>query len=178
MADTDKTPKDYATKKDEPLTDTSDASSTSKVSGDTKLSDSSKSESETKSSTPTSSTTKTSTSTRSTTDDNETASTREMSKKSATSSLRSTSDTSSDVKMPARSEPRKRDHELGSRELKRGATGGDVKALQEFLGAQRVGSFDGEFGPRTEYGVRAFQRQRGMSVTGVAGERILAKIRK
>ncbi len=57
-------------------------------------------------------------------------------------------------------------------ELKNGATGELVQALQRTLNARSTPSpdlsVDGDFGPATEAAVKAFQRQRELQVTGVA----------
>ena len=59
--------------------------------------------------------------------------------------------------------------------LKRGDTGADVHRLQTGLhtygnGAD-PGPIDGDFGPKTENGVRVYQSQRGITVDGVVGDR-------
>ena len=55
--------------------------------------------------------------------------------------------------------------------LRRGAMGDAVRALQQRLNALGfdVGSADGDFGPKTEAGVRAFQDSRGLVVDGIVG---------
>ena len=62
--------------------------------------------------------------------------------------------------------------------LSRGATGAAVSALQKGLKlyagqnpAADPGSVDGDFGPRTEAAVKAYQSDRGVSVDGVVGDR-------
>lgn len=62
--------------------------------------------------------------------------------------------------------------------LSRGATGAAVSALQKGLKAYAgqnpaadPGSVDGDFGPRTEAAVKAYQSDRGVSVDGVVGDR-------
>jgi peptidoglycan hydrolase-like protein with peptidoglycan-binding domain len=62
--------------------------------------------------------------------------------------------------------------------LARGATGAAVSALQKGLktysaqnAAADPGVIDGDFGPRTEAAVRAYQSDRGVSVDGVVGDR-------
>ncbi len=60
--------------------------------------------------------------------------------------------------------------DLGTRTLRNGSTGQDVRALQQQLVAR--GSqieVDGKFGPETERAVRAFQRNQGIAVDGVVG---------
>src|SRR5438067_10744470 len=56
--------------------------------------------------------------------------------------------------------------------------GAAVSALQKGLKAYSAqnaaadpGAIDGDFGPRTEAGVRAYQSDRGMSADGVVGDR-------
>lgn len=61
--------------------------------------------------------------------------------------------------------------------LRAGSTGADVTVLQQRLA--RAGydvSTDGHFGPATEAAVRAFQRDRGQVVDGVAGPRTQAAL--
>lgn len=64
---------------------------------------------------------------------------------------------------------------LGSRLLKRGSAGPDVKALQEHLlglgyALPKYGA-DGEFGAETETALRAFQVDEGLEVDGKYGEK-------
>ena len=71
-------------------------------------------------------------------------------------------------------------HTLGSRDLRLGAVGWDVAALQ-FLLAQRgfaSGDFDGRFGPRLDNAVRRFQRATRVPVDGVAGAATLRALRR
>lgn len=55
--------------------------------------------------------------------------------------------------------------------LERGAQGEITRAVQQALDLARhdPGPADGEFGPRTEDAVRAFQRQRGLTIDGIVG---------
>jgi len=55
--------------------------------------------------------------------------------------------------------------------LKRGAEGGDVRALQSFLDAfdLRPGQVDGIFGRKTRRAVKRFQDWRGLTIDGVVG---------
>lgn len=57
-------------------------------------------------------------------------------------------------------------------ELGNGCTGGEVSALQQALqkAGLYTGPIDGQFGPNTEAGVRAYQTQRGVTVDGVVGD--------
>lgn len=60
---------------------------------------------------------------------------------------------------------------LGDRELSRGSTGEDVKEMQGLLAAlgYNLGNngIDGDFGPKTQAAVTAFQNDRGLNPTGV-----------
>lgn len=58
-----------------------------------------------------------------------------------------------------------------TRILRHGSKGEDVKALQNVLNALgfHAGPEDGDFGPRTEAAVKAFQRQAGVTVDGKVG---------
>jgi peptidoglycan hydrolase-like protein with peptidoglycan-binding domain len=58
------------------------------------------------------------------------------------------------------------------RTLRRGASGGDVEALQRLLGI----SADGKFGPGTEAAVKAFQRSRGLVADGIVGPKTWAAL--
>jgi len=62
--------------------------------------------------------------------------------------------------------------------LSRGATGLSVSALQKRLKAYAAqnaaadpGTVDGEFGPRTEAAVKAYQSDRSVSIDGIVGDR-------
>lgn len=65
-------------------------------------------------------------------------------------------------------------------ELKKGAKGKQVKALQQLLVANgcACGTPDGEFGSNTENGVKEFQRKNGLTVDGIAGEKTWNKLLK
>lgn len=58
-----------------------------------------------------------------------------------------------------------------TRILRQGSKGEDVEALQEALNALgfNAGTVDGDFGPKTEAAVRAFQLQAGITVDGIVG---------
>lgn len=66
--------------------------------------------------------------------------------------------------------------------LQRGSTGSAVRSLQSqllkagFLTTRDITSGPGVFGPRTEQGVRAFQRSVGLAETGVAGATTLSAL--
>ncbi len=62
--------------------------------------------------------------------------------------------------------------------LSKGATGADVRAVQEQLKAHGIdpGNIDGAFGNGTEAAVIAFQNSEGLLADGVAGPRTLAKL--
>lgn len=60
---------------------------------------------------------------------------------------------------------------LGTRLLKKGSVGGDVKTLQELLNQLGAGlAVDGDFGSRTEAAVKAFQRKAGLKQDGKYGD--------
>lgn len=68
--------------------------------------------------------------------------------------------------------------ELGSRVLRQGMDGTDVRALQELLvAAGHEISVDGDFGPATLAAVRAFQAAAGIAVDGVVGPGTLGALR-
>ena len=65
------------------------------------------------------------------------------------------------------------EYTLGTRTLKDGSKGTDVKALQEFLlqldySLPKYGA-DGEFGSETETALKAFQRKSGIKQDGIYG---------
>jgi hypothetical protein len=63
---------------------------------------------------------------------------------------------------------------LGSRTLKRGNTGADIKVLQRFLGIED----DGVYGPITEARVKWYQGERHMKKTGIADKATVGPIVK
>jgi murein DD-endopeptidase MepM/ murein hydrolase activator NlpD len=71
-------------------------------------------------------------------------------------------------------------HRLGSRLLRRGATGWDVAGLQFLLGWHGFpsGPIDGGLGVRTESAVRRFQRWVSLKPDGVAGAGTFAALRR
>ena len=56
--------------------------------------------------------------------------------------------------------------------LKRGLAGEPVKLLQAKLGVEA----DGEFGPKTEEALKAYQQQHGLAVDGIAGPDTFAQM--
>jgi hypothetical protein len=66
-------------------------------------------------------------------------------------------------------------HALGSRTLKEGMSGTDVRTYQAFIGQIKA---DGVFGPATTARTRDYQRMRGYKVDGVAGPQTLGPIVK
>ena len=69
------------------------------------------------------------------------------------------------------------EYTLGTRTLKRGSKGTDVKALQEFL--NRLGAklaVDGEFGSATESAVKDFQQKYALAVDGKYGTKTHAAL--
>lgn len=70
--------------------------------------------------------------------------------------------------------------ELGSRNLKKGSEGDDVKELQEKLIAlgYDLGKYgaDGDFGSATLTAVKAFQKDHGLTVDGIFGKKSYAAL--
>ena len=66
---------------------------------------------------------------------------------------------------------------LGSRLLKNGSSGSDVKALQELLNQLGAAlTVDGEFGSKTEAAVKAFQKKAGLKQDGKYGDQTHAAL--
>ena len=67
---------------------------------------------------------------------------------------------------------------LGERVLKKGMNGADVKELQAALNAagHDCGAVDGDFGPKTDAAVRAFQKAKGLDADGQAGPKTIAAL--
>lgn len=68
---------------------------------------------------------------------------------------------------------------LGDHLLARGSSGPEVTQLQKGLAQLGfvVGPADGKFGPKTEAGVRLFQKQRGLRVDGLAGTQTIKELK-
>lgn len=80
---------------------------------------------------------------------------------------------------PAPSKPVVKWPALGTRTLKQGCKGNDVKELQRALNAHGAKlTVDGDFGPRTESAVKAFQRSHKLTVDGKVGPQTRAALRK
>ncbi len=66
---------------------------------------------------------------------------------------------------------------LGSRLLKKGSAGGDVKTLQELLNQLGASlTVDGDFGSKTETAVKAFQKKAGLKQDGKYGNQTHATL--
>lgn len=66
---------------------------------------------------------------------------------------------------------------LGSRLLKKGSVGGDVKTLQELLNQLGASlTVDGDFGSKTEAAVKAFQKKAGLKQDGKYGDQTHAAL--
>ena len=66
---------------------------------------------------------------------------------------------------------------LGSRLLKKGSTGSDVKTLQELLNQFGAAlAVDGDFGSKTESAVKAFQKKAGLKQDGKYGDQTHAAL--
>ena len=81
---------------------------------------------------------------------------------------------STQVSTPAATTTRKGDYTMEMRNLKKGCTGEDVRALQILLIGRgydcgKYGA-DGDFGSATDKAVRAYQKDKGQTVDGVVGK--------
>lgn len=72
------------------------------------------------------------------------------------------------------------EYTIGMRNLKRGCTGEDVRALQILLKGRgcngNMNAPDGKFGPNTEGAVKLFQTQEKLGVDGIAGVKTLGRL--
>lgn len=73
------------------------------------------------------------------------------------------------------------EYTLEMRDLQKGCTGEDVKALQRLLVSHgyNLGSltpYDGDFGSVTDYAVRAYQAANGLYVDGIVGEQTMRRL--
>lgn len=59
----------------------------------------------------------------------------------------------------------------GSRELKAGMKGTDVKFVQQWIGSKRMGSADGIAGAKFTAGVKWYQDMRGLGADGIVGKK-------
>lgn len=78
------------------------------------------------------------------------------------------------VPQPSAGDPAGAEQQLGTRYLKLGAVGSDVRTLQRILRARGFGtsvSVSGVFDGATDSAVRAFQRAGGLEVDGIVGPR-------
>ena len=83
------------------------------------------------------------------------------------------------VALPGPASAAARAWHLGDRPLRVGASGHDVRVLQDFLtrGGFRAG-VDGSFGPATLRAVRRFQAAAGLDTSGVVGPKTVAALRR
>jgi peptidoglycan hydrolase-like protein with peptidoglycan-binding domain len=73
--------------------------------------------------------------------------------------------------------PKPAGHRAGTRTVRRGMSGDDVAFVQRFIGERQCGEPSGTFDPRTESGVRWYQRMQGIDDDGVVGRITWAKMR-
>ena len=88
--------------------------------------------------------------------------------------LENGSASSTQVSTPAATTTSKVDYTMEMRNLKKGCTGEDVRALQILLIGRGYScgncGADGDFGAATDKAVRAYQKDKGQSVDGIAGK--------
>lgn len=72
------------------------------------------------------------------------------------------------------------EYTIGMRNLKRGCTGEDVRALQILLKGRgcngNMNAPDGKFGPNTEGAVKLFQKQEKLGIDGIAGVKTVGRL--
>lgn len=62
----------------------------------------------------------------------------------------------------------------GSRQLRAGMKGTDVRFVQKWIGSRRMGAADGIAGPKFTAGVKWYQRMRGLQPDGIVGRKTWA----
>ena len=69
---------------------------------------------------------------------------------------------------------------LGDRSLSSGSKGSEVKELQQKLTqlGYQLGKADGVYGKKTEDAVKRFQKNRGLKVDGIAGEKTIKELKR
>lgn len=69
---------------------------------------------------------------------------------------------------------------LGDRTLAKGAKGSEVKELQKRLTqiGYQVGKVDGVYGANTEAAVKRFQKARGITADGIAGDKTIKELKR
>lgn len=72
----------------------------------------------------------------------------------------------------------KGDYTMEMRNLKKGMTGEDVRALQILLSGRgySCGTADGSFGTKTETAVKKYQKAKGLTQDGIAGKKTMASL--
>jgi hypothetical protein len=70
------------------------------------------------------------------------------------------------------------DFQVGMRQLKKGDTGEDVRALQILLNGRgyNCGNADGDFGPKTDTALRRYQNVKSLTVDGEAGPATMSSL--
>ena len=78
----------------------------------------------------------------------------------------------------AQTKQEKGDYTVEMRNLKKGCTGEDVRALQILLAGRgcSCGNADGSFGAKTESAVKAYQKKTGLTQDGIAGEKTVSNL--
>jgi hypothetical protein len=72
----------------------------------------------------------------------------------------------------------KGDYTMEMRNLKKGCTGEDVRALQILLNGRgyNCGNVDGDFGSKTDAAVRKYQKAKGLTQDGIAGKKTVGSL--